>query len=511
MIVQPVSRVKAMTELPVDDSQQRQQEFQSALADATPAIFITPALIAINILVFVVMIIAGVSPVAPTGQQVAPWGANFGPLTLHGQWWRLLTSCFLHFGIIHLAFNMFILFQVGLFTEKLFGNLRFLLLYLLAGVGGNIVGLYFHPETISAGASGAIFGVYGGLLAFLLLLRHVVPSQSSFGIAKSAAIFILYNLIYGLAKPETDIAAHIGGLVTGFVCGCFLAVPLAPARERLHPLRTLAVAVGGVAIVAAAMVALPKRNGSPDEWSRLIIGGPRIAAGKEDQLVYSGTATKADAEKLAPALVKVGLLQKPGVILVLTKDASGSSLLIPLKGDETARADEEKLTAKDSPLKGLPIAHATFPWEDPVFVASIESIGPQLAYALGGPPLTIRLLNSKGETRKVIRIDTAEVVVGTRDRVSYSGTATAGDALALGQALRSCGFFRDLGTLVFLSKGPGGPELSYSMNNGSWDNPKAISFLENVSRRVAPSVGGPPMKVHLMDSTHQTRKELVIE
>ncbi len=184
---------------------------------------VTTALIAANVLVFLAMIATGISPLNPTVEQVFRWGANFGPVTESGQWWRLLTACFLHFGIIHIGFNMWVLYQIGYFTERLFGGPRYLAVYLLAGVGGNIIGLALHPNVVAAGASGAIFGVYGGLLAYLLRYRGVVNPLAAKAVTRSVFIFLAYNLFYGLADRHTDLTAHIGGLAVGFLAGLALA------------------------------------------------------------------------------------------------------------------------------------------------------------------------------------------------------------------------------------------------------------------------------------------------
>ena len=184
---------------------------------------VTTALIGINVAIFLAMVASGISFMSPTAEQVFRWGATYGPITTQGQWWRLFTACFLHFGIIHIAFNMYVLYQIGYFTERLFGSPRYLAVYLIAGIGGNIVGLLLHPNVVAAGASGAIFGVYGGLLAFLLRRRGVVNPQAAKAVSRSVFIFLAYNLFYGLADPHTDLTAHIGGLVTGFLAGLLLA------------------------------------------------------------------------------------------------------------------------------------------------------------------------------------------------------------------------------------------------------------------------------------------------
>ncbi len=194
---------------------------------------VTTVLIGLNILVFLAMAVSGVSLTESTVLQLVHWGADYAPLTLSGQWWRLLTACFLHIGIIHIGFNMYVLYQVGPFTERLFGGPRYLAVYLIAGIGGNILGLFLHPNIVSAGASGAIFGVYGGLLAFLLRQRAVIRPEAAKSVGKSALIFLGYNLVYGVISPNTDLTAHIAGLFTGFIVGFALATPthlLTPSR-----------------------------------------------------------------------------------------------------------------------------------------------------------------------------------------------------------------------------------------------------------------------------------------
>ena len=191
---------------------------------------VTTALIAANVLVFLAMIATGLSPLSPTPLQIFHWGGNFGPVTASGQWWRLFTACFLHYGIIHIGFNMWVLYQIGYFTERLFGGPRYLAVYLLAGIGGNLLSLIFHPNGVGAGASGAIFGVYGGLLAFLLRYRGVINPQAVKAVSRSVFIFLAYNLFFGLADRNTDLTAHIGGLAIGFLAG----LALAPNPTRLR-------------------------------------------------------------------------------------------------------------------------------------------------------------------------------------------------------------------------------------------------------------------------------------
>jgi rhomboid protease GluP len=178
------------------------------------------------------MVASGVSFTQPTLQAVVDWGGDFAPYTLGDhQYWRLLTSCFIHFGIIHIAFNMYVLFQIGPFIEMAFGRVRYLLIYFLAGLGGSLVSIRIHPMAVGAGASGAIFGLYGAVFGFLLIKHRALNPAVTNSIAKSAGIFVLYNIVYGTISRTTDLSAHFGGLVTGFVVGMLLTRPHATLAQ----------------------------------------------------------------------------------------------------------------------------------------------------------------------------------------------------------------------------------------------------------------------------------------
>jgi rhomboid protease GluP len=195
---------------------------------------VTAALIAANVLVFAAMVFSGVSFTQPTPLDALHWGADYGPLTAgQGQWWRLLTSTFVHFGIIHIAFNMYVLYQIGPFVQLIFGRARYLILYIIAGLAGSLVSLYIHPQAVGAGASGAIFGLYGAVFGFLLRERNTLNPAAVKSIGKSAGIFILYNLAFGAMSRTTDVSAHLGGLVVGFLAG--IALVRARANRLVLP------------------------------------------------------------------------------------------------------------------------------------------------------------------------------------------------------------------------------------------------------------------------------------
>ena len=159
--------------------------------------------------------------------QLVAWGSNHASDTLKGQWWRLFTSLFLHGSLMHLAFNMFALWQVGRLVERIFGSLRFAGLYVLAGLAGSLASVFWgvltNHNVNSVGASGAIFGIIGGLLAFIGRANSGVPPTVVSDLRGSILPFLLFNLSAGFLYPHTDNAAHIGGLAGGWLAGHLLA------------------------------------------------------------------------------------------------------------------------------------------------------------------------------------------------------------------------------------------------------------------------------------------------
>lgn len=193
--------------------------------------FITPLLIDLNIVLFAIMSLTGVNVLMPDGESLLKWGANFRPVTLEGEWWRLLTSCFLHIGIFHLLMNMYALLYIGLLLEPYLGKVRFLVAYVLTGIVASACSLWWNDLTISAGASGAIFGMYGIFLA--LLTTDIIEKSARKSLLISMGIFVLYNISNGFRGGGIDNAAHIGGLVSGIIAG----YAFVPGINRLEDLR----------------------------------------------------------------------------------------------------------------------------------------------------------------------------------------------------------------------------------------------------------------------------------
>ncbi len=225
--------------------------FRRDLMAATPRVVVTPLLLAACILVFVVMAMRGVNPFLPSAQQLLLWGANDGArVVLRHQAWRLPASVFIHGGLIHLAVNMWCLFNIGPLVERFLGNVGTAVLYLAAGVGGAIASMATLPVRVSVGASGAIFGLLGALLAFLLVNHRSVPATVLRPLRSSALSFVVFNTLFGAAVPNIDQWAHMGGLATGFLGGLVLIRPWPVTRSRWLTLRRLTL---GLALVGAVL------------------------------------------------------------------------------------------------------------------------------------------------------------------------------------------------------------------------------------------------------------------
>src|SRR5262249_10594232 len=188
---------------------------------------------------------------------------NFGPATMLGhEYWRLLTCAFVHVGLLHLAFNMYAFLGAGQWMERVYGSRLFLALYLVAALGGSVVSTLWAPEVVSAGASGAIFGVYGGLLAFTQVARVHLPDGAVDGLRRSALGFVGYNIFYGLVQPNISNSAHLGGLAAGFAAGWLLAPPFRlPAGGGPSPAR--GPTPGGPPVVALGCTGQAPLAGGP--------------------------------------------------------------------------------------------------------------------------------------------------------------------------------------------------------------------------------------------------------
>lgn len=222
-------RIQTVDKIEVEEREAA--EIDAAMNLSKSNLYVTYGIIALNILIFIAMIIDGAGLFTPNALVHLKWGSNYSPLTLTGDWWRLISSIFIHFGIIHLLMNMYCLYTVGVYLEPMLGKLRYLAAYLCTGLLASLVSLWWHAgEPVnSAGASGAVFGMYGVFLA--LLTSNLIPKKVKDELLKSILLFIAFNLLYGL-KGGIDNSAHIGGLLSGFVFGYGLVWTIKKEREE---------------------------------------------------------------------------------------------------------------------------------------------------------------------------------------------------------------------------------------------------------------------------------------
>ena len=186
----------------------------------------TPLLIYTNIFIFLLMVLFGMNVFAPSIDTLVQWGGNIRYLTINGQFWRLFTSVFLHWGILHLLFNMYALLYIGSILEKVIGKNKFVFAYLIAGIAASVSSIMMNENVVSAGASGAIFGLFGVLFPLLVSKKNDLPDISVKNLLLNTSVFVAYNIMIGFSKSGIDNAAHIGGLFTGIIIGysfCLIA------------------------------------------------------------------------------------------------------------------------------------------------------------------------------------------------------------------------------------------------------------------------------------------------
>ncbi len=239
-----------------------EQKLRQLPGARNPFLSVTGMIIGLNVAVFLVMAaFLGAGWLETT--DMTPYilyGANNAAATTDGQWWRLITSMFMHYGVLHLALNMWALFQAGRLVERLQGRALYAATYLGSGIGGGFLSMAWHGDKIwSAGASGAIFGVFGALLGYMLREKESLPRAVFQPLMKSTLLFAGYNLLYGLAKTGIDNGAHIGGLVTGFALGWLTAPPLDPDNRSSFLGSRLAIAAAAIAVMVVAGVAAAPR------------------------------------------------------------------------------------------------------------------------------------------------------------------------------------------------------------------------------------------------------------
>ena len=234
--------------------------------EQSSGITLTQILFGANIAVFLAMALASGTVMDFPFATAFHFGASVGPYTLSGQWWRLFTYMFLHAGLIHIAFNMWCLWDLGALCESLYGRWTFLTIYLLTGIAGGVASLGWNPSGSTVGASGAIFGLAGALIASFYLGEFSLPSIAIKGTLRSLLFFAGFNLVFGSMFPGVDNACHVGGLVSGLIAGALIA-KIAPQHDQ----RRAGVLLFVVLLVASSAFGVAKWRGSSMQYGRAMI------------------------------------------------------------------------------------------------------------------------------------------------------------------------------------------------------------------------------------------------
>ena len=205
--------------------------------------------------------------------------------------------------------------------------------------------------------------------------------------------------------------------------------------------------------------------------------GPKVVIGTKDEVYYTGSATQADATALGNQLKSIDYFSDKGVTLLLDKGQGGTVLSFVVK-------------------EGF--------WDKPDMVAGFDEIARAVAPSIGGFPIAVRLVNKERDVKNTTTV--GKVTFGN-DHIYYLGLATQAQAQALGQVLKTDGFFVDKGFDVFLSKQSDGTSLAFVVADGAWDDPAMVASFEKIARDAAPAVGGLPIHLHMVNSTLEVKKD----
>jgi membrane associated rhomboid family serine protease len=295
--------------------------------------YATTWIVSINVIVFALMALAHARWLDFNAAILMDWGAFYGPRAVNGEGWRLLTSMFLHGGLAHLFVNMWFLACFGRVVERLLGSVGFLLLYLFAGVMGAAAHLAWFPATVAVGASAAVYGVCGAVLAALLRHRRQTRSQRPpeaggltaallgpqgrhvgpagvLGIYASLLLFVGFNLVHGYLARENNLPAHLAGFLTGLLIGLALSRPLPSEAQPDRAYRNLGALLWGGCLVGVAWWAASSCAGHTTrlllEFDDFFSRERKILARCDDALEAWGEDRITDGQMIA-ALRKDGL------------------------------------------------------------------------------------------------------------------------------------------------------------------------------------------------------------
>ncbi|MFP8779559.1 rhomboid family intramembrane serine protease [Hydrogenophaga sp. RWCD_12] len=233
-----------------------EEAFEEQLQAVTPSLWALYAVMALNGAVWLATVMGGLSPMKPLSADLFAWGANSATAVVRdGELWRLLTATVLHAGVLHLALNMWALWDAGRQVGRWYGNGQFLLIYGVSALAGSALSLHFSSQqAVSVGASGAVFGVLGALVTGVYQHRHRVPKGVFSRLMTSQAVFVVIMLGQGFAREGIDNAAHVGGLLAGAVMAWLLVERVETQASAAHRRQRRLLATGVAAMAVAALV-----------------------------------------------------------------------------------------------------------------------------------------------------------------------------------------------------------------------------------------------------------------
>ena len=221
----------------------------------------TTVLIGINVAVFIAMVFHHVPVSGPTVEQLIRWGGDSGDkVLLQNQWWRVITSAFVHIGAAHIIMNMWALWVLGTLAEAILGTWLYIGVYLVCAIAGSITSVFWNPVVVGAGASGAIMGILGAEVSVLKFAHLPLPKEVLRSTMRSLVQGAVLTLLIGIL-PRIDNASHVGGLVCGLIMGLLLSLTRRAGASAQRPLRAICLIVPFAAMVPFALAA--QRHGEP--------------------------------------------------------------------------------------------------------------------------------------------------------------------------------------------------------------------------------------------------------
>lgn len=283
--------------------------FETRLDELTPTTWALYLMVAVNAAVWLANLYGGMNALKPSPAMLFAWGANSASaVVLDREYWRLLTNTFLHGGLMHLLLNMLGLWEAGRQLNRMYGHAQFLLIYLASALAGSALSLHYSAQqSVSVGASGAVFGVLGAILVAMYQHRGQIPKPTSKRILTSQGVFLAYALAQGFSRQGVDNAAHVGGLL----CGCVLAWLL---HEKIDsgatPARRRTMAIAGAGLSAAAVAVLVMTTPAPRVHHRQLFAFQTTLVQQAPAMAAAENALQADAQAARKGVLSEGAFKE---------------------------------------------------------------------------------------------------------------------------------------------------------------------------------------------------------